>query len=259
MAGFVVRNLLTSHGVEAAEGFQKLLVSVSLHGFKSLNKGLDYNFNGLFTGCVDWRHLSCQVNSHLPVSCLAYSNTHTKKEIKKEKATPQPQGVSALGNFFEQRCNLAFLPERKCRVMLQRGPSPHSAASWEKGGGQKENAKDLWDAFTLFICRKQTWSLTAAVFSRDKTGPSFAPDPAAGCSVQEPSHPVAKENKCSSLASVGACPCHPPPGKGSRHGGGFSFQPSAIESRECGEHGANHSRTDGSACGWISRGAGLGC
>lgn len=53
MAGFVVRNLLTSHGVEAAEGFQKLLVSVSLSGFESLNKGLDYNFNGLFTGCVD--------------------------------------------------------------------------------------------------------------------------------------------------------------------------------------------------------------
>lgn len=70
--------------------------------------------------------------------------THTqKKEIKKKKATPQPRGVSALGNFFEQRCNLAFLPERKCRVMLQRGPSPHSAASREKGGGQEENAKDL--------------------------------------------------------------------------------------------------------------------
>lgn len=49
----VVRNHLTSHGVEAAVQFQKPLVSVFLSGFKSLNKGLDYNFNRLLTGCVD--------------------------------------------------------------------------------------------------------------------------------------------------------------------------------------------------------------
>lgn len=42
-----------SHGVEAAEPFQKPLVSLFLSGFMSLNKGLDYNFNSLFTGCVE--------------------------------------------------------------------------------------------------------------------------------------------------------------------------------------------------------------
>lgn len=49
----VVRNRFMSRGAEAAAQFQKPLVSVFLNGFKSLNKGLDYNFNSLLTGCVD--------------------------------------------------------------------------------------------------------------------------------------------------------------------------------------------------------------
>lgn len=38
-------------------------------------------------------------------------------------------------------------------------------------------------------------------------------------------HPVAKENKCSSLARVGACPRHPPPGNGSGMEEAFPFSP----------------------------------
>lgn len=41
-----------SHGVEAAAQIQKPLVSVCLSGFESLNKGLDDDFNSLFTGCM---------------------------------------------------------------------------------------------------------------------------------------------------------------------------------------------------------------
>lgn len=49
----VVRNHLMSRGAEATVQFQKPLVSIFLSGFEPLNKGLDYKFNSLFTGCGD--------------------------------------------------------------------------------------------------------------------------------------------------------------------------------------------------------------
>lgn len=98
----VVRNHLMSHGEEAAVSFQKPLVSILLSGFMSLNKGLDYNFNGLFTGCV--KDLSCHsltvtflsaalpAAKKIPNSPKNPNHTHTKTPNERGKKQP-PQAL----------------------------------------------------------------------------------------------------------------------------------------------------------------------
>lgn len=142
----VVRNHFMSHGVRAAVQFQKPLLSIFLSGFKSLHKGFDYNFNSLFTGCVDWRDLSCQVNSHLPVSCLAYSKKRKRKKKKRNQPPKKPWGGLSTGQptcFLSKDVTWLSSWERKCRVMLQHGPSPCSAASREKGGVQEKKKQRI--------------------------------------------------------------------------------------------------------------------
>ena len=101
---------------------------IFLSGFKSLNKGSDYNFNSLFTGCVACRDLSCQVNGHLPVSCPAYSKKKKKEKKKKTKtASPQPLGGSRYWParmFSEQGRNLAFLLGEKMQGDATAQPFP---------------------------------------------------------------------------------------------------------------------------------------
>lgn len=200
---------------------------------------------------MDWRHLSCQVNSHLPVSCLAYSKTK-KKKSKKKKGIKQPPNPGERSQHWA-----VFLSKDATWLFCQRGNAgqcynvalPHTLLHHGRREVAERKMQRISELRSPFLSAESRHGHQQELCFQMTKQDQALPQTQQRDALCIPSCRQGKQMLI--LASVGACPCHPPPGKGSLGmEEAFPFSPLPLNPGNAAS--TEPITAERMVCGWIS-------